>query len=566
MNHSAALDELLPSVAAIADRDRRTEAIRTLARKLGAEDLIVFVRDPAIERSLPAPGFPQTLPDARQWRTLVEGAVATGSSQGTIRSPHGGVSSAHALGLPDGTVAVLIGGSAVTSPSLDQVKQLLPLLGALFRMEGLAHHAEAESKLARQSAVQATELASNLDSTRAELRRALTVAETATRARDDFLATVSHELRTPLTSMIGWIQLLQDESDPELLMQGLDTIGRNARAQGRLIEDILDFSRINAGKLRLDVRPIELIDVIRAAIEVVRPAASAKGLAIDSVLDPNAGIVSGDPDRLQQVVWNLLSNAAKFTPRGGRIQIRLQRVQSQAVLSVSDSGQGISPEFLPRVFDRFSQADPTSTRSHSGLGLGLGIVKHLVELHGGTVEASSTGPGTGSTFSVRLPVTVAQQEELVTPRYIPEAPAVLAPAREQLGSLSGISILVVEDNEDARILLSAILQRCGATVAAAESVPEAMKLLDANLPDIIVSDIQMPGEDGYSFIRKLRLLPPPASRIPAIALTGHTGSADRVRSLEAGFQTHMGKPVEPAELMAALKSLLATGSPATAAC
>ena len=566
MNHSAALDELLPSVAAIADRDRRTEAIRTLARKLGAEDLIVFVRDPAIERSLPAPGFPQTLPDARQWRTLVEGAVATGSSQGTIRSPHGGVSSAHALGLPDGTVAVLIGGSAVTSPSLDQVKQLLPLLGALFRMEGLAHHAEAESKLARQSAVQATELASNLDSTRAELRRALTVAETATRARDDFLATVSHELRTPLTSMIGWIQLLQDESDPELLMQGLDTIGRNARAQGRLIEDILDFSRINAGKLRLDVRPIELIDVIRAAIEVVRPAASAKGIAIDSVLDPNAGIVSGDPDRLQQVVWNLLSNAAKFTPRGGRIQIRLQRVQSQAVLSVSDSGQGISPEFLPRVFDRFSQADPTSTRSHSGLGLGLGIVKHLVELHGGTVEASSTGPGTGSTFSVRLPVTVAQQEELVTPRYIPEAPAVLAPAREQLGSLSGISILVVEDNEDARILLSAILQRCGATVAAAESVPEAMKLLDANLPDIIVSDIQMPGEDGYSFIRKLRLLPPPASRIPAIALTGHTGSADRVRSLEAGFQTHMGKPVEPAELMAALKSLLATGSPATAAC
>ena len=566
MNDSAAIDELLPSVAAIADRDRRTQAIRTLARKLGAEDLMVFVRDPAIERSLPAPGFPQTLSDARQWRTLVEGAVATGSFQGTIRSPQGGVSVAHAIGLPDGTVAVLIGGSAANSPSLDPVKQLLPLLGALFRMEGLAHHAEAETKLAQQSAVQATELASNLDSTRAELRRALTVAETATRARDDFLATVSHELRTPLTSMIGWIQLLQDESDPELLMQGLDTIGRNARAQGRLIEDILDFSRINAGKLRLDVRPIELIDVIRAAIEVVGPAAGAKGIAIDSVLDPNAGIVSGDPDRLQQVVWNLLSNAAKFTPRGGRIQIRLQRVQSQAVLSVSDSGQGISPEFLPRVFDRFSQADPTSTRSQSGLGLGLGIVKHLVELHGGTVEASSKGPGTGSTFSVRLPVTVAEHEGPVPPtRYIQEATAVLAPTREQQGSLSGISILVVEDNEDARILLSAILQRCGATVAAAESVPEAMRLLDANLPDIIVSDIQMPGEDGYSFIRKLRLLPAPASRIPAIALTGHTGSADRVRSLEAGFQTHMGKPVEPAELMAALKSLLATTSPATAA-
>ena len=562
MNDSAGIDELLPSVAAIAHRERRTEAIGILARKLGAEELIVFVRDPAIERSLPAPGFPQTLPDAPQWHTLVESAVANGTSQGTIRSPRGGVSVAHAVGLPDGTVAVLIGGSKGNSASLDQVTQLLPLLGALFRMEGLAHHAEAETRLARQSAVQATELASNLDSTRAELRRALTAAETATRARDDFLATVSHELRTPLTSMIGWIQLLQDESDPELLMQGLDTIGRNARAQGRLIEDILDFSRINAGKLRLEVRPIELTDVIRAAIEVVRPAAGAKGIAIDSVLDPNAGIVSGDPDRLQQVVWNLLSNAAKFTPRGGRIQIRLQRIQSQAVLTVSDSGQGISPEFLPRVFDRFSQADPTSTRSQSGLGLGLGIVKHLVELHGGTVEASSKGPGTGSTFSVRLPVTVAQPEGPVPRRHIPEAPALLAPTREHLGSLSGISILVLEDNEDARILLSAILQRCGATVAAAESVPEAMKLLDANLPDIIVSDIQMPGEDGYSFIRKLRLLPPPASRIPAIALTGHTGSADRVRSLEAGFQTHMGKPVEPAELMAALKSLLATTSPA----
>ncbi len=555
--------ELLNCIGAMADPERRAAAARLLATQMGADDLIVFVRDPVVQRSLPARGFPQTLPGAQQWMALIDAAVANGQWQGSLPSLAGGVSSAYAVGLLDGTVAVVIGGAAHDSPTLTQLKALLPLLGALLRAEEMAHNAEAEAKLARQTAVQASELASKLDTTRAELRRALTVAETATRSRDDFLATVSHELRTPLTSMIGWIQLLQDESDPELMIQGLDTIGRNARAQSRLIEDILDYSRINAGKLRLEVRPIELIDVIRAAIDVISPAAGAKKIAIDSVLDPNAGFVSGDFDRLQQVAWNLLSNAAKFTPRGGRIQIRLQRIQSSAVMSISDTGQGISPEFLPQVFDRFSQADGSSTRVHSGLGLGLGIVKHLVELHGGTVDAFSKGPGTGSTFSVRLPVMLAHEAAAVPVRPLQVAPSD-AEGQDSQSSLSGVSVLVVEDNDDARTLLSTILQRSGAMVAAAENAAAAFQLLEVSLPDIIISDIEMPGDDGYAFIRRLRMPASPANKIPAIALTAHAGAADRVHSLESGFQMHLGKPVEPAELMAALKSLLTTASPARA--
>ncbi|MEO6260766.1 MAG: hybrid sensor histidine kinase/response regulator [Thermoanaerobaculia bacterium] len=554
--------ELLHCIGAMADPERRAAAARVLAMQMGAEDLIVFVRDPVVHCSLPARGFPQTLPGAQQWIALIDAAVATGQAQGSLPSLPGGVSSACAVGLLDGTVAVFLGGAAQDSPSMTQLKALLPLLGSLLRTEEMAHNAEAEAKLARQTAVQASELASKLDTTRAELRRALTVAESATRSRDDFLATVSHELRTPLTSMIGWIQLLQDESDPELMIQGLDTIGRNARAQSRLIEDILDYSRINAGKLRLEVRPIELIDVIRAALDVISPAAGAKKIAIDSVLDPNAGFVSGDFDRLQQVAWNLLSNAAKFTPRGGRIQVRLERIQSHAVVSISDTGEGISPEFLPQVFERFSQADGSSTRVHSGLGLGLGIVKHLVELHGGTVDAFSKGPGTGSTFSVRLPVMLAREAAAVPARPLPFAPSD-AEGHSQ-GSLSGVSILVVEDNDDARTLLSTILQRSGAMVATAENAAAAFQLLEVSLPDIIISDIEMPGEDGYAFIRRLRMPASPANKIPAIALTAHAGAADRVHSLEAGFQMHIGKPVEPVELMAALKGLLTTASSARA--
>ncbi|MEO8383359.1 MAG: ATP-binding protein [Acidobacteriota bacterium] len=546
---------MLQLAAGMADPATRVEAASALAKRLGALELIVFVRDLAIGRSLPAPGFPQTLRGARKWRDLVDSAITEGSADGAV--PHGSGEPRHAVavGAADGTAVVLIGES-VGDAEWPFLRAMLPLLGALFRAEAAAAHAAVQARTAQQAASQSATLAAKLDATRADLQQALAVAETASRARDEFLATISHELRTPLTSIIGWIQLVRDSADPEFLAEGLDTIERNARAQSRLIEDILDFSRINAGKLRLSVEPLNLADVIDAAIDVVRPAADAKGIRIDRVLDSDAGRISGDADRLQQVVWNLLSNAVKFTPRGGKVQVRLGRVNSHCELVVSDTGEGISPEFLPYVFDRFSQADSSSTRPHMGLGLGLGIVRHLVELHGGTVQAFSPGVGKGSTFAAHLPLLVAHHREGqgAAPRL--ELPAArLFPGN--YADLTGVAVMVVEDNDDSRKLLQTILGRAGADVRAAESVPAALQMLSGAWPDVIVSDIEMPGEDGYSFIRKVRLQEPATRHVPAIALTAYTRSVDRVRALAAGFQTHMSKPVEPAELVATVKSLVA---------
>lgn len=544
----------LRAAVGLAEPAGRRAAAKTFASRWSAEDLIVFVRDDAIGRSLPAPGFGQTLRGARAWRELVATAIEQGTAEGSVENEQGEVRSACAVGLPDGTVAVLVG-ETIAEPARPLLREVLPLFGALFRTEAAAARAEAESNMARKAATQATSLAAKLDATRAELQHALSAAETASRARDEFLATVSHELRTPLTSIIGWIQLLRLERDEAALAEGLDTIDRNARAQSRLIEDILDFSRINAGKLRLSVRPLDLADVIAEAIDIVRPAADAKGVRIDRVLDSEAGLVSGDGDRLQQVIWNLLSNAVKFTPRGGKVQVRLERITSHCELTVSDTGQGISPKFLPFVFDRFSQADSSSTRAHAGLGLGLGIVRHLVELHGGTVQAFSRGEGQGAMFAVRLPLLVAHDRAADEVVRI-ELPAVRT-FEQVFADLTGVSVLVVEDNDDSRKLLETILTRSGAVVQAAESVATALRMLAGEWPDIVISDIEMPGEDGYSLIRKIRLQEPPSQRVPAIALTAYTRSADRVRALAAGFQTHMSKPVEPAELVAAVKSLSA---------
>ena len=542
----------LRAAAGLVDPARRRVAAAAFARLWCAEELIVFVRDETVGQSLPAPGFRQTLRGARAWRQLLAAAIEHGTAEGRVENEQGVVRPACAVALPDGTAAVLVG-EEITAPARPLLREILPLFGALFRTEAAVARAEAESAMARSAAAQATSLAAKLDATRAELQHALSTAETASRARDEFLATVSHELRTPLTSIIGWIQLLRVERDEMSLAEGLDTIDRNARAQSRLIEDILDFSRINAGKLRLSVGPIDLTDVIEAAIDIVRPAADAKGVRIDRVLDSEAGHVSGDPDRLQQVVWNLLSNAVKFTPRGGKVMIRLERVNSHCELTVSDTGQGISAKFLPYVFDRFSQADSSSTRAHAGLGLGLGIVRHLVELHGGTVQAFSRGEGQGATFAVRLPLLVAHHrgEEQVERIELPAVRAIEQP----FADLTGVSVLVVEDNDDSRKLLQTILLRAGAVVQVAESAATALRVLAGEWPDIIISDIEMPGEDGYSLIRRIRLQEPPVRRVPAIALTAYTRSADRVRALAAGFQTHMSKPVEPAELVAAVKSL-----------
>ncbi|MCA1555963.1 MAG: PAS domain S-box protein, partial [Acidobacteria bacterium] len=383
-------------------------------------------------------------------------------------------------------------------------------------------------------------------------------AQEVNRLKDEFLATLSHELRTPLTAVLGWTRLLgTDQLDEATRKRALETIERNAQSQVQLIDDILDVSRVIRGKLRLNVRPVELTNVIEAAVDSVRPAAEAKGIRLQVVLDSHAGPVSGDPDRLQQIVWNLLSNAIKFTPKEGRVQVLLARVNSHLELTVSDTGEGIEEAFLPFVFDRFRQADPSTTRKHGGLGLGLAIVRHLVELHGGTVTVESKGAGQGTTFNVSLPLMVVHQPEFASNGgesvTIAEHPTA-AGGRLTLGcapELEGLRVLLVEDEPDARDLLVAVLAQCRADVRAVSNATDALLELEAWQPEVLLSDIEMPGEDGYTLIRKIRSLPPErGGKIPAAALTAYARAEDRMRALLAGFQLHVPKPVEPAELTA----------------
>ena len=329
-------------------------------------------------------------------------------------------------------------------------------------------------------------------------------AEEANRTKDEFLATLSHELRTPLTAMLGWTRMLRTrELDETTSAHALETIERNVRAQAQLIEDLLDVSRIITGKLRLDVSPVELMPVIEAALDSVRPAADAKLIQLQTTLDPLTGPVSGDPSRLQQVVWNLVSNAVKFTTRGGRVEVRLERVESHVEITVSDTGQGISQEFLPYVFERFRQADSSTTRVHGGLGLGLAIVRHLVELHGGSVHVESQGVGLGSTFKVQLPVTSVKELDA---ELMQREGGTAADPLECPPTLDDLHVLVVDDEEDARILLRTVLEKCGASVTAVTNVSEAIDALRERKPDILISDIGMPGEDGYDLIRWVRQL------------------------------------------------------------
>ncbi len=384
----------------------------------------------------------------------------------------------------------------------------------------------------------------------------------ANRLKDEFLATVSHELRTPLTAILGWATMLRgNKFDEATAASALETIERNARAQSQLIEDLMDVSRIITGKLRLDVRPVDLASVVEAAVEAVRPAAEAKGIRLQRVLDTYAGPVPGDPVRLQQVVWNLLSNAIKFTPKGGRVQVRLERVNSHVEIVVSDTGPGISPDFLPHAFERFRQADAAITRKHGGLGLGLAIVRHLVELHGGAVSVESGGEGQGATFSVQLPLMIVHGEVVAEERRHPRAEAPgEALCRPQL---DGLRVLVVDDERDARLMLKAMLAQCGAEVAEADSAAGALAAFEEFRPDVLVSDIGMPEEDGYSLIRKIRALAPErGGRTPAAALTAYAGVEDRKRALLAGYQVHVPKPVDPTELLAVVASLAGrTGRP-----
>jgi PAS domain S-box-containing protein len=375
-------------------------------------------------------------------------------------------------------------------------------------------------------------------------------AQAANRAKDDFLATLSHELRSPLSAILGWARLLrQDGIDRELTERALESIDRNVRAQTQLVDDLLDVSRIVSGRLRLDVQTVELAPIIAASVEVVRPGALAKGVRLDAVLDFQA-FVSGDPERLQQVFLNLLANAIKFTPKGGRVQVHLHRTESVAEIVVSDTGQGIAPEFLPHLFERLWQGDSSTTRRHGGLGLGLAIARHLVELHGGAIHAESRGLGCGATFTVRLPVALV-------PVRGGRVPSALRSGGGDSPGLSGMRLLVVEDEADTRDVLARILSQRGAEVRAAASAAEAHELLARWIPDVLISDIGMPGEDGYSLLRRIRSLPPDrGGRVPAIALTAYVKADDRRKALAAGFQTHVGKPVDPDELELVIAGLV----------
>ena len=390
-------------------------------------------------------------------------------------------------------------------------------------------------------------------------RAARTQAEHAGRTKDEFLATLSHELRTPLNAILGWTQVLRRSRDlPQDAQDALIVIERNARSQAQIIEDLLDMSSIISGKVRLDVQRLDLASIVNAAIETVRPVALAKGIRLHVVLDPLAGPVRGDPNRLQQVFWNLLINAMKFTKRDGRVTVTLARVNSHLEVEIADNGEGIDPTFLPHVFDRFRQADSSTARRHGGLGLGLSIVKQLVELPGGAISAKSAGRDLGSSFRIILPLmaTVVDALETDVSRQHPKRSASISAIEEIAPSdLTGLKVLVVDDEPDARSLIQRLLQDCRAMVVTAGSAEEAVQLLLRDTPDVLVSDIGMPGEDGYMLMRRIRSMADPNGVIPAIALTAYARIEDRVKAIHAGFQLHLSKPVEPVELVAMVQSL-----------
>jgi PAS domain S-box-containing protein len=388
--------------------------------------------------------------------------------------------------------------------------------------------------------------------------------QAANRMKDEFLATLSHELRTPLNAILGYARMLRAGMlKDDKRNNALDTLERNATSLTQIVEDVLDVSRIAAGKIRLNVQSLDLPVVMHDALATVMPAAEAKGVRIQSIVEPDIGPVSGDPERLQQVMWNLLSNAVKFTPRGGRVQVRLQRVNSHIEISVSDSGVGIREDFLPHLFERFRQADSTTTRAHGGLGLGLAIARQIVELHGGTIHALSGGEGKGATFRIELPVMIVHSAVVVDaePRVHPRTQVRVTPMHDH--ALSDVRVLAVDDDADALTLVREILETAGAQVFTAASAPAALAVLEEQWPDVLISDLGMPGMDGFELIQRVRTLTNEKKHIPAAALTAYARSEDRARALRTGFEMHLAKPIDPSELIAAVVSLARRRSGAT---
>ena len=412
------------------------------------------------------------------------------------------------------------------------------LVGTVTIIEDVSDRIASESALRKQ--IEAQQLARS-------------IAENALRAKDEFLSTLSHEIRTPLNAVLGWARILiaRNEIDRNLLDRALRVIERNASAQARMIDDMLDMARIASGKLRLDMRPVDVVKVVLAAVDVIMPSAHAKHIAVRTNLDVRTPNVLGDQDRLQQVIWNLLSNALKFTEPGGTIGVRLALNARFVRIVVTDTGSGINPEFLPHVFERFRQADASSSRRYGGLGVGLALVHDLIELHGGSVHAHSDGEGRGATFSIDLP-TVPSQE-------IDGSTETEGLHQKSMESLAHVRVLLIDDENDARDLSQAVLEQCGAIVKSASSGAEALTVLRAAtpeaLPHVIVSDLGMPTEDGYQLIRRIRALSPDLGRIPAVAVTGYATSEDVQRALDAGFQLHISKPIDPANFVAAVADL-----------
>jgi signal transduction histidine kinase/CheY-like chemotaxis protein len=377
-------------------------------------------------------------------------------------------------------------------------------------------------------------------------------AEAANRVKDEFLSTLSHELRTPLTAIMGWSHLLiNGEVDPVKQQLAIETIARNANSQCQLIDDLLEVSRIITGKLRLDFAPCEITPVIESAADGIRPTAEAKSIKLQMQIEPEVGTVFGDRERLQQVFWNLLANAVKFTPVGGVVNVNLRRVNSHVEISVTDSGAGIRPEFLPYVFDRFRQADGSTTRKHGGLGLGLAIVRHLVELHGGFARADSGGEGKGAKFTITLPLMLAAEGQLG-----PSETAEKTLAARAMTSLEGLRVLIVDDELDARELVTIMLERGGAQMKSACCSNEGIEIIRTWRPHVLIADIGMPDEDGYGFIKRVReLTDEQGGRTPAVALTAYARAEDRLRALSAGYQMHLSKPVNRVELSAVVAKL-----------
>jgi PAS domain S-box-containing protein len=413
-------------------------------------------------------------------------------------------------------------------------------IGRVWCFRDITEHKQAEKQ--RQMLLERTE-AARMD------------ADVANRAKDEFLAVISHELRTPLNAITGWADLLlAGDMTPEKRRHAVEVIGRNAKAQEKLIEDLLDVSRIMAGKVRLNVDAVEPIDFVEMAVEAVRPTAHTKDIALNVTLDPDAGTVMGDRDRLQQIIWNLLTNAIKFTPRHGKVLVRLRRQDSSVEIVVEDNGQGITREFLPFVFERFRQADTSFTRSKGGIGLGLAIVRHLVELHGGAITAYSDGEGHGAVFTLTLPIAPIRRRNTVMPSRTPESP--VPPLFISPPELEGLRVLVVDDEPDARDMLHSMLGHCKVVVTVASNAAEALNLLRTTRPDVLVSDIGMPGEDGYDLIRKVRALAAvEGGRTPAVALTAYARQVDRTQALKAGFDMHVPKPIDPSELAIVIANL-----------